>query len=248
MSFIVIGSAKASPGATSLAVGLSLTWQATTNRQAMLIEADADGGVMAARFGLASNPSLLELSGTARHELSLQGLQTNCQMLADQVPCLVAPGCGNTVSLVLSSMATRLATSFSQFGELDGIADIGRIRLNTQSAKLIECCDLLIVVARPEFEQLVPLVHLARTLQTQNIPSVLVCIGDRPYPPAEMAKTSGLNLLGVMAHDSRVNQALLSGLPEQSRSHRLLLWRTLSELAQRIQQRLSRASSSRVAA
>ncbi|MCY3967558.1 MAG: hypothetical protein OXF21_03185 [bacterium] len=247
MSLIAVGSAKASPGSTSLAAGLSMAWQKTLNRQAVLVEADGDGGILAARFGLASSPSLLELSGTARHELSLKGLQANCQPLIDQVLCLVAPGCSVTASTVLASLGPRLAEGLSQFNELDAIVDVGRIRPNSAAEALTKQCSLLVVVTRPEFDQLVPLAHLARTLEDQNIPAALVCIGDRPYPPTEMAKTSGLDLLGVMAYDERVGQALLGGWPSTHRQRRLLLWRTLEELSKRIHQRVQPSPEPHVA-
>ena len=81
MSIIAVGSVKASPGVTSLSVGLGLSWESTTGRRAVLIEADGDGGVLAARFGLVTTPSLVELSGIARHGLTIERLQTNCQLL-----------------------------------------------------------------------------------------------------------------------------------------------------------------------
>ncbi len=234
MSLIVIGSAKGSPGATSLAAGLSLAWQTANNRPALLLEADSDGGILAARFGLATTPSLIELAGKARHELSLQSIQSNCQPLAKQVQCLIAPGCGYTTSRLLSSLAERLANGFKQFHDVDAIVDIGRIRANSPTVKFVEHCDLAVIVARPEFEQLVPLVHLARCLKDRKPKPTLVCIGDRPYPPTEIAKSAGLNLLGVMAYDARVSHVLAAGHPENNRQRRLLLWRTLGELAARI--------------
>ncbi|WP_419849501.1 hypothetical protein [Candidatus Poriferisocius sp.] len=238
MSIIAVGSAKASPGATTLSVGLGLSWEATTGRRAVLIEADGDGGVLAARFGLASTPSLVELSATARHELTIDRLQSSCQLLADQLPTLVAPGCGDTTSLVLAPLAKRLATGLGQLDDIDAVVDVGRVRQHSPAVEFVQHCDLLVLVARPQFDQLVPLVHQARRVISHDIPTSLVCVGDRPYPPTEMAKASQLNLLGVMSHEPRVAQALEHGLPANQRHRRLLLWRTLAELVHRIHFRL----------
>lgn len=242
MSIIAVGSAKASPGATSLSVGLGLSWAPTTGRKAVLIEADGDGGVLAARYGLALNPSLVELSGAARHELTIDRLQSNCQLLAGQLPCLVAPGCGETTSRVLAAMAGRLGEDLGRVDEIDVVADIGRIRANSPAVEFIKRCDLLILVVRPEFAQLVPFVHQARRMTASRIPTTLVCIGSRPYPPTEMAKASGLDLLGVMAHDARVDRILRGGIPSNQRHRRLLLWRTLGELVHRIHHRFQAPS------
>ena len=237
MSIIAVGSAKSSPGVTNLSVGLGLSWESTTGRQAVLVEADGDGGVLAARFGLASTPSLVELSGTARHELTMDRLQSSCQSLAGQLPALVAPGCGETTTLVLTPLAKRLADGLGQLDDIDALVDVGRIRPGSPAGELIKRCD-----------QLVPLVHQARRMKSDDIPTALVCVGDRPYPPTEMAKASQVNLLGVMAHEPRVAQALGRGLPVNQRHRRLLMWRTLSDLVHRIHFRLQIPAADRVAA
>lgn len=248
MSIIAVGSAKSSPGVTNLSVGLGLSWESTTGRRAVLVEADGDGGVLAARFGLASTPSLVELSGTARHELTMDRLRASCQSLAGQLPALVAPGCGETTTLVLTPLAKRLADGLGRLDDMDALVDVGRIRRDSPAGDLIKRCDLLVLVVRPQFDQLVPLVHQARRMKSDDIPTALVCVGDRPYPPTEMAKASQINLLGVMAHEPRVAQALGRGLPVNQRHRRLLMWRTLSELVHRIHFRLQIPAADRVAA
>ncbi|MDE0117027.1 MAG: hypothetical protein OXT07_10455 [bacterium] len=248
MSVIAVGSAKASPGATSLSVGLGLSWEAITGRRAVLVEADSDGGVLAARFGLALTPSLVEFSGTTRHELTINRLEASSQLLAGQLPALVAPGCGETTALVLDSMATRLADGLGRLDDIDAVVDIGRVRSHSPAAELVDRCDLLVLVAQPQFEHLVPLVHQARRVASRDIPTALVCVGDRPYPPTEMAKASQLDLLGIMAHEPRVIQALRGGLPANRRHCRLLLWRTLGELVQRIHYRLQSPATGHAAA
>ncbi|WP_420639451.1 hypothetical protein [Candidatus Poriferisocius sp.] len=238
MSIVAVGSAKASPGATCLSVGLGLSWEATIGRRAVLVEADGDGGVLAARFGLTATPSLVELAGAARHELTIEKLQTNCQMLAGQLPALLAPGCGETTTAVLAPLAGQLVEGFGRFDDIDAVVDVGRVRTDSPAIELIDHCDLLVLVVQPRFDQLVPLVHQARTLTARNVPTALVCVGDQPYPPTEMAKACQLDLLGVFAHEPRVAQALQAGLPDHRRHRRFLLWRSLAELGQRIHYRL----------
>ena len=242
MSIIAVGSAKASPGVTCLSVGLGLSWESTTGRRAVLVEADGDGGVLAARFGLSSTPSLVELSGTARHELTIDRLQASCQPLAGQLPALLAPGCGQTATLVLSTLTQRLVEGLGRLDDIDAVVDVGRVRPDSPAVELIKHCDLLVLVVRPHFDQLVPLVHQARRVVSDDIPTALVCVGDRPYPPTEMAKASQLHLLGVMADEPRMAHVLEAGLPDHQRHRRLLLWRTLTELVHRIHFRLQAAA------
>ena len=248
MSIIAVGSAKASPGATDLSVGLGLSWAPNTGRQAVLIEADGDGGVVAARYGLTLTPSLVELSGVAQHDLTPNRLKDNCQLLAGQLPALVAPGSGEATSVVLEPLAQRLIDGFANQDDIDVVVDVGRVRSHSPAAELIKHCDLLVLVARPQFDQLVPLVHRVRQVTAQGVPTALVCVGDRPYPPAEMAKAAQLDLLGVMAYEPRVVQILGCGLPENRRHRQILLWRTLAELVNRIHSRLHAPTTSQVAA
>ena len=248
MSIIAVGSVKASPGVTTLSVGLAMSWAPVAGRGAVLIEADADGGVLAARFGLAPAPSLIELSATARHELTTDRIQTSCQLLAGTLPTLVAPGCGETTTAVLTPLARRLGEGLGHLGEIDAVVDVGRVRVGSPAGDLVKRCDLLLLVARPRFDQLVPLVHQARRVVAQNIPTALVCVGDRPYPPTEMAKASQLNLLGGIAHEPKMAQTFERGLSGDQRHRRLLLWRTLAELVRRIQFRLPAGAGGREAA
>ncbi len=240
MSVVAIGSAKGSPGATNLSVGLGLLWKSVTGRRAVLVEADGDGGVIAARFGLDNSPSLVEFADVANQGVTAEQLYAHCQLLAGQLPVLVAPGSGEATGLVLGPIAGRVGDDLSLLDEveLDVIVDVGRVRAESLAAALIKYCDLYVLVTQPRFDQLVPLVHHTRSAAVRELPAALVCIGDRPYPPAEMAKATRLDLLGVMAHEPRVTRILGQGLPKNPRYRRLLLWRTMTELAGRIHSRL----------
>lgn len=150
--------------------------------------------------------------------------------------------------MVLASLAKRLTDGFGRFDDIDAVFDVGRIRPHSPAATLIEHCDLLVLVTRPRFDQLVPLVHQARRVTSRDIPTALVCVGDRPYSPTEMAKACQLDLLGVMTYEPKMAQALERGLPAHQRHRRLLLWRTLTEFVERIQFCLQAAAAGREAA
>ena len=50
MTVWAVGSLRGAPGATTLAMGLAAAWPATTGRRCVVVEADPNGGVLAARF------------------------------------------------------------------------------------------------------------------------------------------------------------------------------------------------------
>ena len=51
MTVLVLGSVKASPGVTTLTLALALTWPRRASAGVRIVEADADGGTLAARLG-----------------------------------------------------------------------------------------------------------------------------------------------------------------------------------------------------
>ena len=249
MSIIAVGSAKASPGATDLSVGLGLSWAPNTGRQAVLIEADGDGGVVAARYGPDPDP----LAGGAVGRRSTRsdpqsGSRTTASSSPANCPRWWRRGRGRPPAWYSSRWPRRLIDGFANQDDIDVVVDVGRVRSHSPATELIKHCDLLVLVARPQFDQLVPLVHRVRQVTAQGVPTALVCVGDRPYPPAEMAKAAQLDLLGVMAYEPRVVQILGCGLPENRRHRQILLWRTLAELVNRIHSRLHAPTTSQVAA
>ncbi len=67
MSLIAVASAKGSPGATTLTLALGLARPPA--RGCLIVEADPDGGSLAARLGLSYEPGLVELAAAARREM-----------------------------------------------------------------------------------------------------------------------------------------------------------------------------------
>ena len=82
MSMIVVGSVRSS-GATTLALAL-----AGSLERAVLIEADADGGVLALRYGLAREPGMATLA--ASRPGSGGGVLDHAQALPGGLPVVVA--------------------------------------------------------------------------------------------------------------------------------------------------------------
>src|SRR4051794_21000932 len=89
MTAVALASLKHSPGVTTAALALATA----AGDDAVAVEADASGGDVAARAGLAMEPGLLTLAAAARHEnqrLDLD-LDPHLQRLACGTPVLVAP-------------------------------------------------------------------------------------------------------------------------------------------------------------
>jgi hypothetical protein len=88
------------------------------------------------------------------------------------------------------------------------LIDAGRLSAAPASAGLLATVDRLLVVARPRLEELQALARRLPALR-QHTPRVeLLLVGERPYPPSEVAATLQVPVAGVLAHDPHAADAL----------------------------------------
>ena len=211
MSLVVFGSLKGAPGVTTLATCVAYQWP--RHRRVALVEADADGGALAPRFGLhPTQPSLVSFAAGSRHGVSEPEFWSACQRLPEGPPVLVAPG-GESAAAALEQV------DFGSLGrslqDADLIVDAGRLRASSPAARLRERADLLVVVVPPCFESLAALLERAAGL-SERAPLLTVVAGDGPYPVTEidaaLRQTTGDRawVVGSLASDARGAAALAS--------------------------------------
>ena len=191
MTSVAICSAKHSPGATTLALALA------ARSGAMLIEADPSGGDLAARWGLSLDPGLLTLAAASRRGLDSDLIERHTQITEAGYRLLAAPPsaeqCRSALLSLGAAFASTVRTRVSETASegLDSVADCGRWDPNGPSVDLVREADVALLVLRPSIEtvahtrsRLASLVPLARM-------TVVVCIGNRPYDPAEVSAALG---------------------------------------------------------
>ena len=177
MSLVVFGSLKDAPGVTTLLTAVGYQWP--RHRRVALIEADIDGGSIAARFGLhPSHPSLVSFAAVSRHQLGEDEFWSACQRLPSGPPALVAPGGPSTVA---SLEQIDFAALDGTLRDTDLLIDAGRLRNGEQC----EGARFTVVVVRPHFEHLAVLLERARELSEAR-PLLVVVTGEGPYPVYEI--------------------------------------------------------------
>lgn len=72
MSLVAVGSAKGSPGVTTVALALAVVWP--PERRLLLAESDPAGSGLTPRFGLSPERGIATLAPLSRHEFSLNAL------------------------------------------------------------------------------------------------------------------------------------------------------------------------------
>ncbi|MEZ5219638.1 MAG: hypothetical protein R2705_23210 [Ilumatobacteraceae bacterium] len=113
MSSIGVVGLAGSPGVTTLAVALAHRLPAATDRPALLVEADPDGGVLGVRHGLGASTGLTKLASAARAGIAAAAIDEFASTMASGVPAIVAPVAAEQVHAALRAAGTHLARAFS---------------------------------------------------------------------------------------------------------------------------------------
>jgi Mrp family chromosome partitioning ATPase len=203
----VFGALRSSPGVTTSALAI-----ASCLDGAVLVEADWDGGVLGARLGLPRETGLTSLAAAARSGSEVD-LAHHGHHLADGTLIVPGPMSAHSAIGVWTSAGrwlTEILVNASAHHPV--LVDAGRLSPLSPLSPLIELADRLVVVARPDVEELHALATRLDGLRTvtQDRISVLL-VGERPYRAAEVEDHFGVAVIGSMADDRRAAEAI-SGL------------------------------------
>jgi len=238
MSVISIASLKAAPGATTSALLLATTWP-SPDRLALL-EVDPDGGVLAPRLGLGTDPGLVSLCAAARREGFMPSLWDHAQPAPGGLDVIVGPASAHQARAAL-----ELATALPMVLEnADGVvvADCGRVSPNSPARSVFESADLSILVTRPRLDELH---HLAPNTSpplrgaTPASADALLLVGDGPYARDEVEEALGIEVIGVLPDDPAAAGALRDGRGHRRGLERSELVRAARALSADISTRLA---------
>jgi len=192
MAVIAVGSLRGSPGATLLALDLARF----CDGDALLIEADPDGGCLAARLDLALRPGLTELAGAARVGIAADDLWRFAQPTDHGVAVIVAHPAAEQVQAALRAAVHHVGSSLASLGH-HVVIDVGRIRPGSPALGFAALADRLLLVSDNSAEAVVAITHRAQLLHGLADPLV-VLTAAKPYGVDEIAATTGQQVWGVM--------------------------------------------------
>lgn len=207
MAVVCIGSVRGAPGATTLAVAVAAVWP----RPVVLVEADPHGGVLALRYGLSRHPGLTDLAATVRDAPSVEAVLGAAQPLPGSgLPVVVAPESGSVATHVLADVAASLGTWCAEIDGMDVVVDCGRLGPGSPAIPLLETASELVVVARPQADELYAAVHRLADLRLGQQAGLLL-VGEQPYNPPNVASPFGVRVAGVVADDPRTARMVCTG-------------------------------------
>jgi hypothetical protein len=185
MTAVALAGAKGALGVTALCMGLARSWR--EHERVLVVEADPDGGVLAARLGLSQEPGLGTLAAAGRHEVSEQLVACHTQE-ADGMKVLVAPSSPSHVRAALRSVSAKLGQATSIWPDAMTFVDVGRLDGQSTALPLAESAEIVLLLTTPNLEGADALAVRLVELEDLRSRCRLVTVGDGPYESAELSR------------------------------------------------------------
>jgi Flp pilus assembly CpaE family ATPase len=235
MGLVAFGGLRGAPGTTSLALAVAHHLD-SSERRALFVEADPDGGTVAARHGVSINPGLTELAGAARVGLASSEIDRFAQPMPSGLSIIAASPISDRVSAALRTSGTHLANAFQGLSmHRDVVVDLGRMRLGDPTQPLISVADCVVMVCHPVAEELVPLLNRLAGAPPERF--IVVIVGEHPYANAEVTQATGITTVVNVPFDQRAVRS------DPSAAHRRGAWpAAVKSLTQTIAGRFSELS------
>lgn len=196
MALITLAACSGSPGTTTLAHALAVGWP----RRCVLLEADPDGGRLAARCGLPIRPGLVDLAAIVRSDrVESVDLARATQRDGDGVEVVVAHPAADQVGSILGPSAPRLGRALRAIDDLDVLIDVGRLRPASEAVPLLAHSAEIVVLMGTRLEDVAAIVHRRQWLDGivagASVGALVTAPGE--HSAEEAAKAAGLRLIGV---------------------------------------------------
>lgn len=203
MTVVALGSVKGAPGVTTLACLVGAAWP--PDRAVMVVECDASGGDLAARFRLASRigwPSLLAAARRARETVPIA---SHLQQIPGGVDVLV--GASQLPSAeVITELAPSLVRADSALdAPRDVLVDLGRLsQRDGRAAAWLDLADSFVLCVGGDAASLVQVRdRVLADLSPWSHRVGLAVVGDQDYTRAEMERFTTVPVLVEIPSDPR---------------------------------------------
>lgn len=256
MPILLLTSAGGSPGVTTLAVGLALSWP----RPVLLVDADPGAhqavlaGYLAGRS--AGGKGLLRVAEAHRDRRPLREVvidQTISLSEGEPTRRLFLPGFSKPGSAThFGSVWEELADAFDRLADvdIDVIIDCGRLTAAGLPAPLVERSVLTTLVLESHLRAIMSArVHLPtlrehpRLSQNDRGQVGLIVVGEgRPYAPAEISRALGVPVRATIAHDPQAATCLSDARPRPRRFETSGFMRSIRDTAGQLSGALLRSS------
>lgn len=245
MALVALGANRSSPGVTTAVLALGAVWP-RAGREPLVVEADPDGGVLVARFGLNAHPNLTELAGRSRAGLRPNEAWDHAQRLPGGLAVVVAHPSAEQTHAALRTGAARIGHHLASVEHTDVLLDAGHLGPSSPSVAVLEWATLTVLVVRPRLDEITALSQRLSALREHGT-IVAVLVGSKPYGPAELASTLDVEVLGVLADDPDGARAVSAATRGGRRWRQSTLVRSARTVAEALAERLTSAEADEAA-
>ncbi|BCL28550.1 MinD/ParA family protein [Streptomyces aurantiacus] len=231
MTLVALCSVKGSPGVTTAALGLAARWPA--GDLPVVVECDAAGGDLLARFRLATSPGLVSLAAAVRRGAEPGLVWQHTQRLPGGLPVVAGPAGAEQARAALEQITDGGAAVLRRAADRPGtvvVADCGQVGQGSASLGILRVADVVLLLARSQDDALAHVVASLDVVARWSQPLSCVLVGGG-YRTGEVAQTLGIEVIGRLPDDHH-GAAVLCGRPgRRSASTQSPLGRALARIA-----------------
>lgn len=236
MSLVVGASAHGSPGVSTALQLVAAQWADGTSVP-VVVEADAFGGVLAARYELSLTPGFVGLAESLRKG-ETPPLLDHAQRLPSGAACVPLSPSATAASAQLRSAGPYLGPYLAKVDH-PVFLDAGSVLPDAKVVTSLSAADLHLWFVRPTREELLVLRHrIAECSQPADV--CIVLVGDTPYNADQVAEAMSVEVLHTLPRDARGAAAANLGGDDRY-LRRSVLSRSCAQLAEKIVARTRQA-------
>jgi hypothetical protein len=226
---VTLGSVRGSPGVTSWCLLLAAAWPDALGGERVILEADVDGGVLGARYGLGVEPGAVSLIASLRHSGDEVPVTEHGRVGAPGLWLVPGPESGEQARSVWSGTAGQVAPRLAG-DERVWIIDTGRLSASSPTIPLAEWSNIALVVCRAGPEDLVQVPGRVAAMQQHAATVGVLVVGKPPYDRSELIEFFGTPRVWVVAESDELTRLAGDAL-RPGRARRSWLWRSAVEVA-----------------
>lgn len=232
---ITVSSVGGSPGVTSWATLLAAAWPPEVETDRVVVEADLDGAVMGARFGIGVDPGSATLVSTARRAVDSSIDLADIGRLVDPRVWLI-PGPESAEAarqLWATPSASESVASAAARDHRLWLFDVGRAGPNGQLAPIFERSMMSVLMCRAEHDSLVQVPARVSALKKAKCTIGVLVVGTPAFSIGDLQRFFGADTAWVTDESNDLVVASRH-VWSQRRVRRSQLWRSAVTVATEI--------------
>lgn len=232
---VTIGSNRGSPGSTSWSLLLAAAWPAEYGLERVVVEADAAGGVIGARYGLGVDPGTVSLTAGLRRSDGAVPVEAHGRLLAEGLWVVPGPESAEQAAGLWENSARDVADRLVADERL-WLVDAGRLTSDSPATAFASRSLYTVLVSSSATEHLVAIPSRVNALQSACGARLgVLLIGPASNPAAELRTFLGVSDVWTVDHLPDLADTVGAVMVGKPRARRSLAWRqavsTASEIA-----------------